>query len=62
VHVSYKLMLIELYVTKLILKTLAKQKYSEEKEQFEPNVQINVVNYNQDKPVKEIQTIKDVIK
>lgn len=48
-------------VSKFILKTLARQKYSEEKEAFEPNVQINVVNYNQDKPIKEVQNVKDAI-
>jgi primosomal protein N' len=49
-------------VSKFILKTLARQKYSEEKEQFEPNVQINVVNYNQTssdnvKPIKEVESL-----
>jgi len=49
-------------VSKFILKTLARQKYSEEKEQFEPNVQINVVNYNQTladdvKPIKEVKSL-----
>ena len=49
-------------VSKFILKTLARQKYSEEKEQFEPNVQINVVNYNQTltddvKSIKEVESL-----
>jgi hypothetical protein len=52
---------LKLDVTRLILKTLARQKYSEEKEQFEPNVQINVVNYNkidpQQKPIKEVESL-----
>lgn len=38
---------IQIDVSKFLLKTQARQKYSEQQEDTPPNVQINIVNYNE---------------
>lgn len=48
-------------VSKFILKTLAKQKYSEDAEHTPPNVQINIVNYaDKAKAVVDADKARDV--
>lgn len=47
-------------VSKFILKTQARAKYSEDKELQTPNVQINIVNYNE-KPQNSPQSTEDNI-
>lgn len=46
---------LKLDVTKLVLKTLARSKYTEEEDKVPPSVQINLINYAEDsKPVAHV--------
>ena len=49
---------LQMEVSKFILKTIARQKYNEDQEQMTPNVQINIVNYNEKEKTVEDQTIE----
>lgn len=44
---------LRLDATKFVLKTLAKAKYSDSKDDQPPSIQINIVNYNDDKASKD---------
>lgn len=46
---------LKLDASKFILKTLAKQKYNDEKEQNKANVNINIVKYNDDIKITEAE-------
>jgi hypothetical protein len=46
---------LQMEVSKFILKTIARQKYNEDQEQLAPNVQINIVNYNDKVEAKDME-------
>lgn len=48
-------------VTKFVLKTLARQKYTEEKEKSVPNVQINILKYNDEQKKIIGERVQDAI-